>query len=624
MQRLWLMSNIMPGLKKPNKSFSDTVEKVSSPINETIQFCELHDGVRPDLHYLVESLYEVLRLDVVAAGDLFITDEHGYVVHVRSNQFLSDQVLYPGANLYERNQAIQQALESGSAATIIGKEFYSPPEIPSITLAIPVINKKRIIACVGFVTATENQFSINMVRSVINTAIHASTKMVEARQTIDELYILQEFYHNLDNSVGVMVLDNHLHILQVNRETEFILGLGKDDLCGKPISDFINQSISINCSENKSLLFSTSHKQIKTKTNITPLLNSHGFRIGWRLSINSINPRVSVSKSGPAMYEFDNIIGSNPDFIRLIKLARAVSRSPSSVLITGESGTGKELFAQSIHGASTYVRGPFVALNCAAIPSELIETELFGYVEGAFTGAKKQGYQGKILQANHGTLFLDEIGDMPLDLQTKLLRFLQERVIVPVGGSKTIPVDIRVISATNQDLEKMIKENRFRADLYYRLNVINLNIPPLKRRRDDIPILIKHFLSIYTNRLCKEKCIFSDTALEKLIEYDWPGNVRELQNVVERAMNLTDGEVGVEHLPDRIASFRPELSIEDAEELLTLDEMEKRQIIKALQFYEGNISQAAEALNIGRTTLYRKIRKYKLVRLVNVREGEQD
>jgi len=250
-------------------------------------------------------------------------------------------------------------------------------------------------------------------------------------------------------------------------------------------------------------------------------------------------------------------------------------------LITGESGTGKELFAQAIHQASAYSSGPFVAINCAAIPKELIETELFGYVPGAFTGAKKDGNKGKFVQAHGGTLFLDEIGDMPLELQSKLLRVLQERMVTPVGGTNPIPIDIRVISATNQDLEKMIREKTFRSDLYYRLNVINLTIPPLRERKDDIPVLIDYFLDKYAFHIDKGKTRFTKSALQALQHYDWPGNVRELENVVELAVNLPEQEVDRHHLPEHITNYDNSHNYENSE-FLTLEEMERMQIIKVL------------------------------------------
>lgn len=582
-----------------------------------------------NLYYLMQSLHEVLDLDIVSAGDLFLTDKRGNIVYVRSNQFLSPDLLYPAqiddVKEHGYGQAILQCLQKHSATIVSSAaESRDTPDLPLLNLVIPVVHNRQLMACVGFVTRqTDYKMSLNMIQGVIQTAIQAGIRMVEARQTIDELYLLHEFYQNLDNTAGVMILNRELNIMQTNREAEFILGMGREDLCGKSLKSLLDPVPDLEAAEEHRLEveYRTARGRVKSPSRFTPLLNQDGIQLGWRLTFAAAPHSTRKSSSSlPSLFQFDNIIGQTPQFVRLIKLARSISRSPSNVLITGESGTGKELFAQSIHCASAYSKGPFVAINCAAIPRELIETELFGYVEGAFTGAKKHGYIGKIVQANHGTLFLDEIGDMPIELQSKLLRVLQERVVVPVGGVEPTPVDIRVISATNQELEKMIQEHTFRCDLYYRLNVINLTLPPLRERKEDIPVLLQHFLQKYTRRLGKEDCLITDRAVHILQQYNWPGNVRELENVVEMAVNLASGVVDVDHLPERIVHYQP-TSHSDSDPILTLEELERMQIIKALNTFEGNITHAAEALNIGRTTLYRKIKKYNLVRLVNIAEG---
>jgi transcriptional regulator with PAS, ATPase and Fis domain len=576
--------------------------------------------------YLIDSINEVLDLDVIKVGDLFLTDDKGKIIYVRSNKFLPTSILSPGVTIKQKfsfMQAISDCLKSRSVSTVLFEEENGPSSQTLLSLAIPVADNDKLTACVGFITNHNNDpINLNMIQGVIQTAVQAGTRMVSARKTIDDLHMLHEFYENLDNSIGVMLLDYQLHILQINRETEIIMGLVKDDMVGKPLELFLVSPVELPSIEEKQtyIELKTTSGNLKTMAHFSPMHNSHGLHLGWRLTISPITAEKSSLTSTPSLFQFDDIIGSNTQFLRLIKLARSISRSPSSVLIIGETGTGKELFAQAIHCASTYAKGPFVAINCAAIPSELIETELFGYAQGAFTGAKKTGYKGKILQANGGTLFLDEIGDMPLELQSKLLRVLQERVVTPVGGNKPIPIDVRIISATNQDLEKMIKERTFRADLYYRLNVINIKLPPLRNRKDDIPILTKYFLNKYALRLGKVGCVFADTALQALEHYNWPGNVRELENVVEMAVNLAQKEVKTEHLPKHIVNYSPEKTFED-EGLLTLEELEKRQIIRVLNTFEGNITQAATALNIGRTTLYRKIKKYNLVRFINIGEG---
>ncbi len=307
------------------------------------------------------------------------------------------------------------------------------------------------------------------------------------------------------------------------------------------------------------------------------------------------------------------------------RLARKAARTPSTVLITGESGTGKELLARAIHAASPFAEGPFVSVNCAAIPENLLEAELFGYEEGAFTGARKGGKPGKIELADGGTLFLDEIGDMPLAMQAKLLRVLEERRVERVGGVTSRPVRVRVIAATNRSLEEMVRKGAFRADLYYRLNIIRLHLPPLRERRTDIPLLLSHHLERVVRRYRLPAKSFTKEAVSILLAYHWPGNVRELVNTVEALVNLVDGpDIRPEDLPPHIrsAAKTPDgQGAEEAQEELSLvrevkraaEERERERILAALSQAGGNKAKAARLLGIHRSTLYEKLRKYGLL-----------
>jgi sigma-54 dependent transcriptional regulator, acetoin dehydrogenase operon transcriptional activator AcoR len=323
-------------------------------------------------------------------------------------------------------------------------------------------------------------------------------------------------------------------------------------------------------------------------------------------------------------FSLDDIIGSSSAITALKEQARKIAKSESTVLIRGESGTGKEVLAQSIHRLSHRSNGPFVAINCAAIPESLLESELFGYEEGAFTGAKKGGKPGRFELAKGGTLFLDEIGDMPLYLQAKLLRVLQERRIERVGGTKSIEVDVRIIAATHKDLESMIANNQFREDLYFRLNVIPLYVPPLRERKEDLYELIQYYMNKFCKRFGKEPKRFSSQALKKIFDYHWPGNVRELENMVEYIVNLEIGDlVTVSSLPASIRGMSEDKNIDIQEEkqelhlsksLYNVNEIEEQLIIKALQRFgtstEGK-RKAAEALGISLATLYRRLEKMK-------------
>jgi transcriptional regulator with PAS, ATPase and Fis domain len=242
--------------------------------------------------------------------------------------------------------------------------------------------------------------------------------------------------------------------------------------------------------------------------------------------------------SGGAKMTFEDIIGRNHEFLKCLNIARSASPSMSNVLLLGESGTGKDIIAQAMHNASPRKNYPYLAINCAALPRELIGSELFGYEEGAFTGARKGGQIGKFELADQGTIFLDEIGDMPLDLQASLLRVLEEKTIMRLGGSRPIAVNVRVIAATNQDLEAMIANHRFRRDLFYRLGVIRITLPPLRKRPDDIYLLVQFFMENICRRFNKPPMTLAPELMEKFLQYDWPGNIREMQNVIEGAVQL--------------------------------------------------------------------------------------
>ena len=311
-------------------------------------------------------------------------------------------------------------------------------------------------------------------------------------------------------------------------------------------------------------------------------------------------------------YRFDAIVGNSEKLREVIALAGRVAPSDATVLVTGESGTGKELLARGIHYSSGRSEGPFVAVNCAAIPENLIESELFGHVKGAFTGAVRDR-EGKFELADGGTLFLDEIGDLRVDLQAKILRSLQERTVDRVGGVKQIDLDVRVIAATNKDLEREVREGSFREDLYYRLSVVTLQMPPLRDRKDDIPVLAEHFLRKFSPGLIVR---LAPDALALLTAYGWPGNVRELENVMERASILKRGDtITCEDLPEKLsrkATGASEVLLNLPEEGLSLEELEKDLIVKALEKHKGNQTRAAEYLRITRPTLIYRMEKFGL------------
>ncbi|MDM5228790.1 sigma 54-interacting transcriptional regulator [Cytobacillus sp. NJ13] len=312
-------------------------------------------------------------------------------------------------------------------------------------------------------------------------------------------------------------------------------------------------------------------------------------------------------------YSLDDILGKSSQIQSLKEKVKMVAASDISVLIRGESGTGKELFAHSIHQLSNRSHQPFVKINCGAIPEQLLESELFGYEEGAFTGAKKGGKKGKFQLADGGTLFLDEIGDMPLNMQVKLLRALQEGEIESVGSTSTVKVDVRIIAATNRPLEKMMEEKRFREDLFYRINVVPFMVPPLRDRMEDLSFLIDSFINKITKKSGKRISSISDEVIEKFHQYSWPGNIRELENVIEASIHLTSSEmITIESLPDYMkeSAVYPvgKKNLKDI-----LEETEKRILTQSLSKYNNDRIEAAKALGISKSSMYEKLKKYGIV-----------
>nr|WP_205825419.1 sigma-54-dependent Fis family transcriptional regulator [Bacillus sp. RO1] len=322
-----------------------------------------------------------------------------------------------------------------------------------------------------------------------------------------------------------------------------------------------------------------------------------------------------LKKSESARFTWEHIITENPVMEKIKKSAAKAAKGRSTILIRGESGTGKELFAHAAHNSSARKDGKFVVVNCAAIPEDLLESEFFGYEDGAFTGARSKGKIGKFDLANGGTLFLDEIGDMSLNLQAKLLRVLQEREFYRVGGTKRIHVDVRIIAATNRNLEEMVKEGTFREDLYYRLNVISLFIPPLRERMRDIHILSEKMMSDLNRIIGTSITGFEPQAKHILMSYHWPGNVRELRNVMERAMTFAEhGKIKIEDLPDYMLAS-PKVLVEEiavTQEESMVESAERQAIETALTKTKGNKAKAAKMLGISRSSLYDKLKKYQL------------
>ncbi|MTI81421.1 MAG: PAS domain-containing protein [Firmicutes bacterium] len=434
-------------------------------------------------------------------------------------------------------------------------------------------------------------------------------------------------------SEGILAIDKNGYITTFNPACEKILRYSAKEIMGYHVSDILSKDLPMlkaledgKSYDNKEMILSTSRGRHHYFTTGRPIMDSQQRILGVVAAIKDMSQVQDLvySVTQPSMITFEDIIYGSTDMLETVELAKRVARSNTTVMIRGESGTGKELFARSIHMASPRDKKPFVPLNCAALPETLLESELFGYADGAFTGAKKGGKQGLFEFANDGTLFLDEIGELSPHLQAKLLRVLQDGKVRRIGDSSEISVNVRIIAATNRGLEEMMARGDFREDLYYRLNVFPISIPSLRERPEDIPLLVQHLVEKFTERMGKAPISISSGAMERLIRNRWDGNVRELENVIERAINLVEGET---ILPEHIIldhSTRPKmvqknaLANSDDEQQYALSSLkevvaitEKRVLVKALKEYK-TVRRAAKALGVSHTTVLNKIKKYNL------------
>lgn len=507
-------------------------------------------------------------------------------------------------------------------------------------ICCPIKIDDQVIGLIGLVAFNESQKTTllqkphDLLNFTKKMAALLASKVLEVEFS-EKLETIVESIHE-----GILSVDQNGIIDSCNRMAEKLIGKRRKELIGKnlrelwsdsPIMDVLRTGIGY--TDNEEIYTDSFGATMHFITTVSPIyIDSKNSRnipsrpkcIGAVISFRDITDvrkmvyNMTEKKLISSEDSFDEILGISKPIQDLKEQAKKVANGKSTILITGESGTGKGLLAKAIHFSSPRKDLPFITVNCGALPENLIESELFGYEAGAFTGAKRTGKPGKFELANKGTIFLDEIGDLPLHLQVKLLHVLQHQKIERVGGTREIPVDVRIIAATNRNLEQMVKDGEFREDLYFRLNVIPLNIPPLHERREDIPILLEHALSRYNHLLGKQIRGFNQDAMQLLLNYPWQGNIRELENVVEYAVNMANGNnamISPDSLPPRLIR---EQTIQP-DKILPLDvqckELEKKVIINCLKKTGYSVEakrKAASLLGISESTLYRKIRELKI------------
>jgi len=590
-----------------------------SELNERLkQNQQLIDITLPFMHILYKS--------VQGSGFIVIlVDKDGYLLKVIGDPDVIEQakknLLVPGANRSEQmagTNAIGLALAEQRPVQIVGPEHYNKLFQSWTCTAAPINDTTgKLIGVLNLSGSYRllHKHTLGMVVSVVE----AIERQLLINKRNEEIQLLNDLLVSIieATSEGLIAVDSKGKIMHVNLKVADILALPRKGL-ESHVKKVIEQNpkfrdilISKKSINDKELVIKNNNLKKYCIISVNPIKSCKTGFLGNVLVIRekrNVHSFVNKITGARAKFTFDDIKGKNIRFLELIELAKKVASTDARIILQGESGTGKELFAQAIHNASNRSEGPFIAVNCGAIPRDLIESELFGYEEGAFTGAVKGGKPGKFELADGGTIFLDEIGELPLEMQTKLLRVLQENQVIRVGSSEIISVNVRVISATNKNLSREVTEGRFRRDLYYRLNVITINIPPLRERKDDIPKLALYFCRSISKKLGLSCPEISEEAMSFLINHTWPGNVRELENTIECGIIRSGGRtIFPEHLPIQSVEVEPE---QDHIYLKPLSEIERIAINRVLKHTKGNISKAAQILGLSRNTIYRKLKEY--------------
>ena len=524
---------------------------------------------------------------------------------------------------------------------LVGPEHYCMTFNNSNTSAAPIMDDNGdIIAIMALSQHLMNEpvdeevfLNLNSHALGLVTAMAADVEnKLKLRKSYDQLQIANERLKMANYTLkvtlavideGIITIDSIGKIIHINKEGSQMLRLGNGETENRNIREFLSSQSRLmtliadgeNADVEESLCVGNVEQNyvinIRVVNSTTGEIDGAVLKL---VSAEKVNALVNSRSGAIANYCFDDLIGESKEFKKAVALGRRFANSPENILVIGESGTGKELFAQAIHNKHR-PNGPFVAVNCAALPRELIESELFGYEGGSFTGAERGGRPGKIELAHGGTLFLDEIGDMPLELQAVLLRVLEDKQVMRVGGRRYKRVDFRVVAATNKDLYQMIKEKLFREDLYFRLSVLSINLPPLRLRENDVEPLGQYFIKKYCEKMEWKVPAISPSARNIMREYNWPGNVRQLENAVIYAVNTVQNQIiEAEDLPAIILNGEPAqtIAVGNIAEVYTIEVLEKISIENVLYKTKNNITKAADLLGIGKSTLYRKLKEYNI------------
>jgi len=613
------LAKVSPYLKNSINKLNDKEIKV------------LLDKKNRDLNKTSKYIMEMAEKMIRGSGfRIDLSDKDGYILKIIGDKKIlkeSEEVgVVIGSNRSETivgTNSIGITLFTGEPVQIIGPEHYNVYPRYWTCSSAPIRDPSGNIIGVLNMSGKYHLLHKHTLGMVVGIA-NAIESALKTEKKVFELSINNKFLNTIIESIsdGLIVLNKKGEITHLNSIAGKILCKESHEVIGKPIDKLIRTNFPLlNILNNRK-------GYLEEEIIVTPFYdkkNSQRYLLTEKVvedsegesqgvtalfkEIKKVHRLIGNFIGANTRYNFSSIIGNNVKLTKAVNLAKTASVSSCKILLQGENGTGKEIFAQAIHNNSNRRDKPFIAINCGAIPRDLVESELFGYEEGAFTGAKRGGKPGKFELAEGGTLFLDEIESMPLEAQPKLLRVLESNHLIRVGGSKIIPIDVRIISSTNQDLFLLVKEGKFREDLYYRLNTVTVDIPPLRERKDDIPILVRYFC----NRT-KSKTEVDKKALEVFCNYNWPGNIRELENVIERAILVCkNNKINIDAISENIKHVKASNpNFMNNNKAVSLMDFEKEALLKALEDAKGNISKASKTLGIDRSTLYRKIKKYKI------------
>lgn len=593
----------------------------------------------------IASPFMDILYEAVAGSGFFIllTDREGYILCSKGDPdaILQSEKLNMviGASMSEKSigtNAMGTSLFEEKPLQVTASEHYITAYHRWTCSAAPIRDTQgNIIGSLNLTGSSELLHPHTL--GLVVAAVRAIENQLRAQKAQDKLnetfYYLQSVLESV--SSGIITIDLNGIIKTINPWACSLLNVDKEKMLNRSINNLLPiwKDIYDRFQRGESFLDSEISlpgpgNRERYDLSAYPIYNNKKETIGMVLVVKGIQKIFNLVNKYTGMrahYTFKDIVGDSPEIRQIMDHAKTIASAPSTVLLMGESGTGKELLAQSIHNASSRRNGVFIAVNCGALPKNLIESELFGYEEGAFTGSKKGGHAGKFELANGGTIFLDEIGEMPLDMQVNLLRVLQEGYVTRIGGTKNIPVNVRVIAATKKNLVEELRKGTFREDLFYRLSVIPLFIPPLRERKQDIHSLFKHFLKVKAQKLNKPIPGISDKLQEQIMRYHWPGNVRELENFVENLVNFngrssfniianeqTGDFTGYNNIPE-YENEKGDISFKHINfDAITLEDLEKQAIKDCMEQHKGNVSRVSKQLGISRTTLYSKMRKYRI------------